>query len=132
MNPWALRYLKIARAFAGLKSMTKGVPAVDWTPEYRALAGRIHDMGRDYFHAGMLNGLVPLSAEAQKAMDDPKLFDPGAGEETPLEKAYAMVSQLLAAFPNCPFCGRGMPGHHAPDCAYLGLWDSAKAESPDL
>jgi DNA segregation ATPase FtsK/SpoIIIE-like protein len=48
--------------------------------------------------------------------------------ETPLRRAYNMLSNLMVVFPNCPFCGRGMPGHHVPDCDYLKLWDSLQAE----
>jgi hypothetical protein len=32
----------------GLKHLTKQVPAVTWTPEYRALAERIHSGTRDF------------------------------------------------------------------------------------
>lgn len=198
MNHWALRFIKAMEAFQELKSMTKSVPAGLWTPEYRALADKIHGMGRDYFHVGLIreladDGVIPISEETRKILDDPKLFDPQMPDElfadvrkyaesngyvTPsllqrnfrisygraialiermektgdierveaekfnsfkwqwvkgkegasLANAYDMASRLLAFFPSCPFCGRGLPGHHAPDCEYLGLWDSLRVE----
>lgn len=89
MNRWMLRFMKAMDAFQGLKHLTKQVNAGSWTPEYRELAEQIHSMGRDYFHAGLVqelaaDGVIPVSKEMQEAINDPRLFDPrlGGGRKT--------------------------------------------------
>jgi hypothetical protein len=47
---WEERYRQAESAFHELKAMTKCVPASQWTPEYRALAERIHTLGREVFY----------------------------------------------------------------------------------
>jgi len=44
------KFQAASQAFAKLKSLTKAVPAGEWTPEYRALAEAIHNMGREVFY----------------------------------------------------------------------------------
>lgn len=46
---WKERYYEAEAAFHKLKSMTKKVPAGEQTPEYRELANRIHELGREVF-----------------------------------------------------------------------------------
>ena len=53
MINWEERYRKAEEAFATLKTMTKQIPADQWTPEYRELAGKIHTLGREVFYVDM-------------------------------------------------------------------------------
>ena len=41
----------------------------------------------------------------------------------PMPKLVELAERIII-HGNCPFCGRGMPGHHAPDCE----WDAAIGE----
>lgn len=142
-NIWLMRFDKVMGVFSELKSMTKQVPASQWTPEYKALAEAIHTAGRNYFHVGIVQdmqaiGHVPKSPDMIRAVDDPKLFEPMSdldaafvkweGEGTPLARAYKALGKILSQFQNCLLCGRGMPGHHAPDCQYLLVYDDVRRE----
>jgi hypothetical protein len=43
--------------------MTKKIPASQWTPEYKALAEKIHSMGRDHFHTDIIVELITPDPE---------------------------------------------------------------------
>lgn len=49
-NDWRKRFEDALAAFRKLKSLTKAVPASQWTPEYRELAEAIHTAGREHFY----------------------------------------------------------------------------------
>lgn len=57
---WKDRFEDALLRFQELKSMTKEVPASEWTPEYRKLAEAIHTMGRDIFYIGVVHGSSEL------------------------------------------------------------------------
>jgi len=50
---WKKRFDEAGERFLYLKSLTKDIPACEWTPEYRRLAEAIHTMGRDVFYIGV-------------------------------------------------------------------------------
>jgi hypothetical protein len=47
---WEERFRQASDAWHHLKSLTKKVPASEWTPEYRELAEYIHSQGREVFY----------------------------------------------------------------------------------
>jgi hypothetical protein len=136
---WLLRFDRVMDAFTELKGLTKHVPASSWSVDYGILAERIHNMGRDFFHTGVITDMravhhIPRSDKTLAQVYDPKLFNEQKLDETesPLELAYKSLSKVLAMFPNCPLCGRNQPGHHAPDCNYLTIYDAVREERGEL
>jgi hypothetical protein len=63
MNIWKERFSAVLEDFSTLKSMTKRFPVSEWSPEYRALADKIHSMGRDHFHTDIIVELVTPDPE---------------------------------------------------------------------
>jgi hypothetical protein len=52
-SDWEQRFREATDAWQHLKSLTKRVPANQWTPEYRELAGYIHTKGREVFYVNL-------------------------------------------------------------------------------
>ena len=63
MNKWKERFSAVLEDFSTLKSMTKKIPASQWTPEYKALAEKIHSMGTDHFHTDIIVELITPDPE---------------------------------------------------------------------
>lgn len=118
---WMKRIESLMDVIQELKSMTKKIPAGQWTPEYRALAERIHSAGRDHAHTDILKDMYTLGYLPK----NDKLESP---QESPIEIAYRAMGKMIVFFPNCPLCGRAQPGHHTPDCDYLRIYDAVRIE----
>jgi hypothetical protein len=118
MNKWLKRWERVSLEFAALKAMTKGLPAAEWSPHYRALAEKIHTMGREHFHTGFVAESLDEKERHKK-------------DGSPLEAVYREMTKFQAKFPHCPFCGRKFPGHCHDHCITVLTWAEIRREKDE-